>query len=238
MIEIRHTNETRSTYDQIYTGDSIDQMDSYFLWLQDLLRLKPGQRLLDVSTGRGQMLALARKRGIDAYGLDFSAVACRIAAAKMPGRVIGGDGHSLPFPANCFDAVTNVGSLEHFEEMALGVQEMARVLKPNGLACVTVPNAFGLWWNVMAAWRTGDVDDDGQPLQRYGSRRQWERLLSSNGLTVTEVRGYEHEHAFPRTRKDARSYWLRPVRIARMLLSPHLPVNIAGQFVFLCRKSL
>ena len=235
MIEIRHTKHTRATYNRIYTGNAINQMDSFFLWIQDLLRLKPGMKLLDVSTGRGKMIRLARSRNINAYGLDFSTTACQIAAGMSPGHIICGDGQSLPFPNHAFDAVTNLGSLEHFEDMGQGIREMARVVKPNGRICLTVPNTFGLFWNVQVAWMTGDVDDDGQPLQRYGTRRQWEHLLKSNGLHIIAIRGYEHEHAFPRTWHDLQRYWLHPIRITRMMISRFLPVNMAGQFVFICR---
>ena len=236
MIELRHTEDTRSVYDMIYKGDAINQMDSLFLWILSLLKVSPGQTLLDISTGRGQMIKLAHLQKINAYGLDFSGTACQIAASKTPGAICCGDGHSLPFAANSCDYVTNLGSLEHFEHMSHGIREMARVLKPTGLACLTVPNMFGLLWNVSAAWQTGDVDDDGQPLQRYGTRRQWQRLLEENGLRVVQVLGYEHQHAFPLTSTDWRFYWFHPIRILLMLMSPLIPVNAAGQFVFICKK--
>lgn len=236
MIEIRHSDDTRTVYDKIYKGHAINQMDSFFLWVQNLLALKPDDCLLDVSTGRGRMVKLALQRGIDAFGLDFSGTACQIAGRGAPGRIVCADAQRLPFPEASFDAVTNLGSLEHLGDMAQGVQEMARVLRPDGRACITVPNTFGLFWNVQVAWRTGDVDDDGQPLQRYGTRKQWESLLHANGLRVIQVYGYEHEHAFPRTWRDVRRYWFRPIRISRMLFSPLLPVNIAGQFVFICGR--
>ncbi len=236
MIEIRHTKDTRSTYNQIYTGEAINQMDSFFLWILSLLNLRLEQRLLDISTGRGKMVALARQQEINAHGLDFSQVACALAAKNSPGSITCGDGQRLPYANSTFDAVTNLGSLEHFEDMEGGVREMVRVLKPAGWACLTVPNSFGLFWNVSSAWRTGDVDDDGQPLQRYGTRRQWEHLLETNGLQVIQILGYEHEHAFPRTWQDAHRYWFHPIRTIRMLVSPYMPVNLAGQFVFLCHK--
>lgn len=236
MIEIRHAQETRPVYNQIYRGEAINQMDSFFLWILHLLGVISGERLLDVSTGRGQMVQLARQRGIDATGIDFSATACQIASRKTPGQVICGDGQQLPIASSSFDFVTNLGSLEHFEQMEQGVREMARILKPTGLACVTVPNTFGLLWNVNIAWQTGDVDDDGQPLQRYGTRRQWQQILENNGLDVVRIYGYEHEHAFPRTKRDLKSYWLRPKRMLIMLGARFIPVNAVGQFVFICKK--
>lgn len=236
MIEIRHNKDTRSVYDVIYTGNAIDQMESYFIWLYRLLKLKRGSKLLDVSTGRGRMIEVARQRGCDAYGLDFSITACQISNVRSPKTTICGDGLALPFPSASFDAVTNIGSLEHFEDMSVGVREMFRILKPGGIGCVSVPNTFGLLWNVMAGWTTGDVDDDGQPLQRYGTKVQWQTLFTQNGFTIERVLGYEHEHAFPRTQMDLHSYWFHPKRILIMLLAKYIPVSAAGQFVFLLRK--
>ncbi len=238
MIEIRHSNNTRREYDKIYQGERIHQMDSFFIWICSLLNIDSSASVLDVSTGRGQMPQFARRRGARAFGLDFSMVACRLAYERVPGAILCSDGQRLPFVDDSFDIVTNLGSLEHFENMAWGIREMARVVKPTGLVCLSVPNTFGLRWNVRVAWKTGDVDDDGQPLQRYGTRRQWQSLLENNGLSVIRVLGYEHERAFPRTWNDFKTYFKHPVRLISLLLFvPFIQVNAAGQFVFVCKQN-
>jgi SAM-dependent methyltransferase len=237
VIELRHTKDTREIYNEIYYGDRIHQMDSFFLWMISLLGVKRGQRFLDISTGRGQMVEFAVKAGADAWGLDFSMTACHLAKRRDP-HILCADAHSLPFPDDFFDIVTNIGSLEHFEHMDIAVHEMSRVLKPMGSACLVVPNTFGLRWNVNVAWKTGDVDDDGQPLQRYGTRKQWEHILETNGLTVLDVKGYEHERALPRTWRDLRYYLLHPKQLLSMVtIVPLIPVNAAGQFVFICEPT-
>ncbi|PWB52413.1 MAG: hypothetical protein C3F13_11675 [Anaerolineales bacterium] len=239
MIEIRHTKETQAKYNEIYEGPSIHQMDSFFIWTCSLLSIRQGLRVLDIATGRGQMVKYSQQRGAQAYGLDFSLTACKIAAEQSCGAIINCDAQILPFCDHCFDVVTNFGSLEHFENMALAIREMSRVLKPDGIACLTVPNTFGLRWNVQIAWRTGDVDDDGQPLQRYGTRLQWQSLLEENGLTIKKAMGYEHERAFPRTKKDLLNYIKHPKRLISMLfVAPFVPVNAAGQFVFICKPKI
>ncbi len=238
MIEIRHTHDTRKTYDAIFKGESIHQMDSFFIWASSLLSIKPGMRVLDIATGRGQMVKFAHQRGATAYGLDFSFTACKLALADTEGKIVNSNAQMLPFGNHYFDVITNFGSLEHFENMDKGIQEMVRVLQPNGIACLTVPNTFGLRWNVQIAWRTGDVDDDGQPLQRYGTRHQWQKLLEENGFLINRVMGYEHERAFPRTKKDFINYLKHPKRLfSMMFVAPLVPVNAAGQFLFICKPS-
>lgn len=236
MIELRHSIDTREVYDEIYKGTGIHQMNSFFIWICSLLKIGPSMSVLDISTGRGQMVQFARQKQANAVGLDFSIVGCQHAAGRAPGCIVCSDAQRLPFPDDTFDVATNLGSLEHFERMELGVQEMARVLKKDGIACLTVPNTFGLRWNVTVGWKTGNVDDDGQPLQRYGTRRQWERLLESNSLSVKRVLGYEHERAFPRTRRDLIMYLKHPKWLASLLFFvPFIPINMAGQFVFICK---
>ena len=240
MIEIRHsrmdsTRATREAYDACYAARGIAHRDSFYLWLIGLLNPQPGKRLLDISCGEGQLVVLAQRRGLRAYGLDFSEVAVRKGAARAtPSSFIVGDGERLPLAANSFDYVTHIGSLEHYLNPLAGAAEIARVLKTGGRACVLLPNAFGLL-GIRHVWSHGEVYDDGQPLQRYATRRTWQRLLESGGLRVERVVGYCGV-AFPRTSADARWLLARPMKIARLLALAMVPLHLANHFVFLCSK--
>jgi SAM-dependent methyltransferase len=49
--------------------------------------------------------------------------------------------HRLPFPENHFDAITCWETMEHFNFNPVGfVKELHRILKPGGIAMLTVPN--------------------------------------------------------------------------------------------------
>ncbi len=235
MLEIRH-DETpaQAAYDEIYTYHGIRKPDRFVNWLLELAALRPGMRLLDVACGQGQLPRLAEARGAEAHGVDFSPVAVRL-GGPMTGRLLlaVADGEVLPYAAGSFDRVTSIGSLEHYIDPRRGVEEIARVLKGDGLALVLLPNSFGLRWNVLHTWHHGDIHDDGQPLQRYGTRQQWVRLLAAGGLVVERVVGYEGTVA-------GRLAWLRAVRHPSRLLIPlarWMPVNMASMFIFLCRRA-
>jgi len=246
MIEIhrdtiRASRDSQQAYDALYahhfTGVWTGQTHSRYLWLLSLLKARAGQTLLDVSCGNGYLLKAASEHGLRAFGLELSAVGLAETGERAPGaQLVCADAERLPFSGECFDWVTNIGSLEHYLHPALSVAEMARVLKPGGLALVLLPNAYGVVGNIQHVWRHGDVFVDAQPLQRYATRRAWERLLEENGLGVQRVVGYDRE--LPRTWQDL--FWLlrRPLKLLRALLSPLIPLNLADCFVFLCRKRI
>jgi SAM-dependent methyltransferase len=263
MLEIRRGEQfgddwTRRAYEAIYAGEGICQLDSLYRWLLRLLRPVPGRRLLDVACGQGSLPRLAARMGLEAHGVDLSHVALQTAAREahragtvaqnrtplrfvrdyepegVPLHYAVADGERLPYPDSQFDYVTSVGSLEHYLDPAGGARELARVLKPDGQALVLLPNTFGLTGNIYNALKTGWPFDDGQPLQRYASRRQWEGLLEANGLRVRRVVKYERE--WPTSLADALWYFRHLKPLVRLIITPFIPLNLASCFVYLCNK--
>jgi SAM-dependent methyltransferase len=233
FIEIRHVpGSTRSAYEAIYSGPGMRQPDYVWDTMLDLLELEPGMRLLDVAGGEGGLARRARERGVDAQAVDLAGTAMLVARRSgVPATV--GNGESLPFATGTFDRIVNFGSLEHYLDPVRGVMEMRRVLAPDALALIQVPNTFGLRWSVMHAWRHGEVADDGQPVQRYGTRRGWTRLLHAGGLNVRAVLAFEDLRLAPR---GVHGWFGALVHPSRLLipLSTRLPVDMASMFVFLC----
>lgn len=240
MLEIRHTQmdttaDTRQAYDEIYAGEGILQLDSFYLWLISLLEPEQGRVLLDISCGQGRLVTLAQQQGLRAMGVDFSMQGVRIGLQETPvAWWVTGDGEQLPYADASIDYVTHIGSLEHYQNPQAGADEITRVLKPGGKAVVLLPNSFGLLGNIKYVARHGDIFDDGQPLQRYGTRQVWAFMLANKGLHIDKVLGFS-EIPTPRTLPDW--IWLlkHPQKIVRKFLNLFIPVNLTNHFVFICR---
>lgn len=240
MLEIRRQEiqsglSTQNAYNDLYTRTDLAQLDSFYLWLLDLLHPLPGRSLLDISCGQGRLAELAAQRNLRVIGTDFSFAGLLYGKSRTPAaRWVTSDGEMLPFADHTFDYVTHIGSLEHYEHPRDGALEIARMLAPDGRACVLLPNAYGFFGNVLYVARHGEIFDDGQPLQRYGTLGTWRALLVQAGLIVEQVVPYG-EVSRPRTARDWAWLAARPHKIVRAAVQRKLPVPLANHFAFLCR---
>jgi SAM-dependent methyltransferase len=211
------------------------ETDAFYLWVLDKLGAHKGT-LLDIACGEGHMIYWARKRGIDAYGLDFSTIAVQT-ANQLSGRIVVavGDGENLPFAGDSFDFVTNLGSLEHFLNPERGLQEMKRVLKPGGRIAILVPNSYYLLDIIWHVWRRGFPVSHSQTIERFATAGQWRHLILQAGLKI--VKEYKYNLCFPRTVHDLGWYRKSPLKLTFPLLSPITPFNLSYSFLFICVRS-
>jgi demethylmenaquinone methyltransferase/2-methoxy-6-polyprenyl-1,4-benzoquinol methylase len=102
----------------------------------ELADLQPGDRILDVATGTGDLAAAAVEAVApdgEVIGVDFSPEMLARAAAKVPrARFEIADALALPFAADEFDAATVGFGARNFSDLERGVAEMVRVTKPGG----------------------------------------------------------------------------------------------------------
>lgn len=236
MFEIRREEHTRDAYNKIYREEEFIHRDSFYLWLISLLKPVPGRLLVDISCGSGRLVTLAGKHQLRSIGVDFAMEGVLQGHNQSPERGwVVGDGEKVPFADQSVDYVTNIGSLEHYLDPIEGAKQIARILKPDGKACILLPNAFGMLGNIKYAWEHGEIYDDGQPLQRYATRQTWEKMLKEAGLRILTVVGYD-EVDLPRTLPDL--LWLikRPQKIIRKGIASLCPLNLANHFVFICTR--
>jgi SAM-dependent methyltransferase len=106
-------------------------------------------KVLDVGCGRGEILRHCAEQGADVYGIDYSAVAARIASDLTSddggAAVMMADAKILPFVSGSFDRVLMFDLVEHLHpwELRQALIEVRRVLHPRGLLIIhTAPNAW------------------------------------------------------------------------------------------------
>jgi demethylmenaquinone methyltransferase / 2-methoxy-6-polyprenyl-1,4-benzoquinol methylase len=139
------------------------------LWknaLADAVAPRPGERLLDVAGGTGdvafRLLKKQEERGPDARGdvtvCDINAAMLEVGRDRAVDRGLlrgltwtTGDAENLPFPDRSFDAYTIAFGLRNVTDIDKALREAYRVLKPGGryfcleFSKVTVPSAAKLY---------------------------------------------------------------------------------------------
>lgn len=120
----------------------IDRLSEATLQAAD--RPWPG-RILDVACGPAEELISFSRKGWQAWGLDASQSMLGLArrnAREQGGEVllVRGIAETLPFRDSSFDRLTCKGAIDHFARPEAFVQEVARVLKPDGLAVIALTN--------------------------------------------------------------------------------------------------
>ena len=176
----------------------------------DLARVGPGSRVLDVATGTGDLaIELARRvaPGGEVVGSDFSeAMLARARTKPKPAgaelRFEWGDALELPFADGTFDAATVGFGARNFSDLARGLEEMARVVRPGGRVVVlefTSPTRaplslfYSLWFDrvvpLLGAWREIPTPTPTSPTRSSASQRPrgWRRSWS--GQACAEI-GY------------------------------------------------
>ncbi len=230
-------NKLRAAYDaRFQNSNSLRDSDSFYVWVIRKLKAQPRKRLLDIACGSGRLLYHANKAELQSIGVDFSSEALRLEHAIAPeSRLILADGQYLPLADDSIDYVTNLGSLEHFEDMNRGVQEIVRVMRASGLAAIFLPNAFYaadlIWW----IWRKGRSPSHKQVIERFAAFADWHELLENNGLKV--YKSYKYNFMFPRSRLDWDYYRRFPRKLLNLAISPLIPFNFSYSFLYLCRKA-
>ena len=101
-------------------------------------------RILDLGCGTGGILDSLRGIG-PTTGVDVEPMALDFCRERGHTDVIEASGTELPFMDACFDAVVALDVFEHIDDDCKAMEEAFRVLKPGGVAVITVPAYQGLW---------------------------------------------------------------------------------------------
>lgn len=102
-------------------------------------------KILDIGSGTGATLKELSKIG-RTIGIDSYKEAIHFCHKRELKNVMLGDATKLPFKDSSYDCVTAFDVIEHIKDDVLVMKEIYRVLKPKGIAIITVP-AFSFLWD-------------------------------------------------------------------------------------------
>ncbi|NOZ28928.1 MAG: methyltransferase domain-containing protein [Chloroflexi bacterium] len=139
MVDVKETTLTRARYDRI--APLYDLMEAlaerrYNDWRQRVWSLVTGPRVLEVGVGTGKNMPYYPS-GIQVTGVDLSARMLDRARrrAERLGRsvtLLQMDAQALEFPDDAFDGAVATFVFCSVPDPVLGLQEMARVVRPGG----------------------------------------------------------------------------------------------------------
>lgn len=104
----------------------------------DLVKsLPPQSRVLDLGARTGSFQT--SRNDLCIVRLDLE-----VPEARRSGHYVAGDAARLPFGSQSFDLVISNHSLEHFVQLEATIREIGRVIKPDGILYVAVPDVGSL----------------------------------------------------------------------------------------------
>jgi len=167
--------DTRTAWDKIAPGyDRTNTPTQMWLGNEGLRRaeLRAGMRFLDVAAGSGALSIPAARLGAQVLATDQSPVMLDLLQARalkedldIETRVI--DGHKLEINDNSFDIAGSQFGVMLFEDMPLGLREMARVVKPEGRVLMIVyadPHKIEFFGFFVGALQSVRPDFNGPPM--------------------------------------------------------------------------
>lgn len=175
---------THHQLDHLVSGWSITGLRERVANFEKLLDgglLPVGARVLELGCGAGTYVRLLGKRGYGVVGLDYSLPSLSRAMTADPrrvGRYLAGGAYALPFAPASFQAVVCIGVLQVLDHPGRALDEMVRVLGPDGVLLVETLNA----WNPVAVFRRLLAFVRQRPIRlHYGTAIGLERLMVTRG---------------------------------------------------------
>ena len=143
----------------------------------------PGRdaRILDVGCATGRLLANLRTQGFPhVIGLDPSP-ACATAARRLYDIEVRTTTlarlSAMPEGEGAFDVLILVGVLEHIRDLSTAMQQIRRVLAPNGIVYVEVPDAL-----TFTEWQNAPFQDFSTEHINFFAPRSLENLMGVHGF--------------------------------------------------------
>lgn len=150
---------------------------------QDISHHNLTGNILDIGTSTGIFLDVASKNGLSTFGVEFSSEIVKKINPKH--KIFNGGLEKAGYPNTFFDTVTMYDVLEHLTDPDLVIQEISRIIKPEGLLVITTPDITS--WHARLMGKNWIAIHTIEHLY-YFSPKSLKELLEKHGFTICEIR--------------------------------------------------
>jgi len=170
-------------------GEQMNKANAYLYKITlNEMKIRDGNRILEIGFGNGKTFSeiFAKANNIEVSGLDYSAEMVKeaksfnkklIEAGKL--KLEAGSSSSIPFTDNYFDKTFCINVVYFWDEPAQHLNEVLRVLKPNGRFYATIRSKQSM---------------HDAPFTKYGfnirESAEWKSILEQTGfsnITITDI---------------------------------------------------
>lgn len=176
---------------------------------------------LDYGCGEGRYIELLNEffPSTSIFGSDISDTALQIAQTKYPsGKYFTMSDESVNFADNSFDLIISIEVLEHVRNVEKSIQEIGRLLKPEGMVIISTPcaNKYSFEWfqNRLTGGLQPSFDgygrfatDEPAHLRRLNDAHL-KSLCSQAGIDIYKI--YHRAHLFETLVPKGRTFRLMP----------------------------
>lgn len=189
----------RNMKDDIYLSEEKGRRLAARMLLKKISRYKRKGKILDIGCATGFFLDEAKKAGWETYGVELSSWAAEYGRKNFALNIFEGVLKEAHFLNNYFDAIVMMDSIEHLTNPKKTLEEIRRIIKPNGTLCVSTPDIDSFlskllgarWWGIQ------------QSHLYYFSRRTMDKMLDVVGFKV--LKNSSHTRVF------SLNYWSRRI---------------------------
>jgi SAM-dependent methyltransferase len=196
LIDLKHTHRaTWAAGDYAAVAEHIDAVPPRDLL--NSLAIAPGDDVLDVAAGTGNVALRAAAAGARVVGLDltpelFVAARRRAAVYRVSVEWIEGDAEALPFADASFDHVLSVFGVQFAPRHEVTAAELARVCRPGGhvgLVNWTPTGVIGELFSIMSGYLPAPPAYASAP-PLWGSEHHVRDLFAGTGVELVFARGH------------------------------------------------
>lgn len=184
-----HGYYERTTDDYSYARQATEMRSCFQERVDRFREQQPTLPILDIGCATGELLAVARERGLNAIGVEISGDACKIAADRKL-AVIQGTIDTIELPHASMGGMHMSHVLEHLPDPVSALTRARTFLRAGALVYIEVPNQFDGILDLIERFR-GSTRQFG-PFSvhhlSFFTPRSLTRILESCGYEVLSLR--------------------------------------------------